>query len=170
VQSGVRSGLGKVLVEHRDGVSCSPSPKFRYTGWYAGLYFGGGVAYPEPTIADVHTVSDDAGLFVLEEGVGNARYLLVAVDSQQDRAVYVGPAYSYYEFTSPVRLTDQQWEGMIPTKPPARFTAGFAAPPSKRSMSYPAKAPAPTLSPPPVLPSPASAPAAGDGSNENLVD
>jgi hypothetical protein len=72
-----------------------------------------------------------------------ARYLLVAIDSQQDRAVYVGPAYSYYEFTSPMRLTDEEWEQKISTTAPASFTAGFALPPARRTMVYPSKAPPP---------------------------
>jgi len=80
---------------------------------------------------------------VLEEGVGNARYLVIAIESQQSRAVYVGPAYSYYEFTSPTRLTDQEWAQMIGKLPPPPFTAGFVIPPTKRSMIYPSKPPVP---------------------------
>ena len=144
--------LKDVVVEHRSGGGCSSFPRFRYTGWYADLYYNGAVAEPEPTVADVHT----AGNVFLEEGVGNTRYLLVAVDSQQDRAVYIGPAYSYYEFTSRVRLTDEEWERMIPTTPPASFSAGFALPAASRSMIYPPKAPAPAPSPQPVLPPPPS--------------
>ena len=137
--------LKDVVVEHQVGGGCSSFPRFRYTGWYADLYYNGDVAESEPTVADVHT--DPDGGIVLEEGVGNARYLLVAVDSQQDRAVYVGPAYSYYEFTSRVRMTDEEWERAIPTTSPASFSTGFALPPAKRVMVYPPKAPAPSPQP-----------------------
>jgi Protein of unknown function (DUF3160) len=36
----------------------------------------------------------------LEVGVGDVDVLIVAVDNGRDRAAYVGPVYSYYEFAS----------------------------------------------------------------------
>jgi len=69
-----------------------------------------------------------------------------------DRAVYVGPGYSYYEFTSPLRLTTRKWTKAIPTTPPASFTSSFALPAVRRSMIYPPKAPPPAPPPPAVSP------------------
>ena len=76
---------------------------------------------------------------VLEQGVGNCNFLVVAIDNEDDRMVYVGPAYSYYEFRQPVgnRLTDDQWKQMLATeKEPARpaWTNDFQAPKVKRSL------------------------------------
>jgi hypothetical protein len=90
----------------------------------------------KPVVADVHTASGG----VLEEGVGDVNFVVVAVDNEKDRAVYVGPAYSYYEFTSNVsnRLTDEQWmariaEEQLPPKP--AWTAAFRGKPAKRQLS-----------------------------------
>ena len=73
--------------------------------------------------------------------------LVIAIDNQQNHAVYVGPAYSYYEFTSRTRLTDEEWSTKMATTPPPGFTAGFVIPPTKRSMVYPPKAPNPDEQP-----------------------
>jgi Protein of unknown function (DUF3160) len=100
----------------------------------------------------VHTDAE-SGMF-LEEGVGDARYLVIAIDSQQDHAVYVGPAYSYYEFTSPTRLTDAEWDQQRASARLPGFTVGFAAPAVPRAMSYPPKPlppPAPAEPPAPTL-------------------
>jgi hypothetical protein len=141
--------LKDVIVEHEANRGCGGIgiPKY-YTGWYTKLYYGGGALERDPTVADVHT-DPDSGLF-LEEGVGDARFLVIAIDNQQNHAVYVGPAYSYYEFTSPTRLTDEEWERQIATTPPPGFTAGFVIPPTKRSMAYPAPPPLPTPPLPPT--------------------
>ncbi len=49
---------------------------------------------------------------------------MAAIDNHGDRAIYVGPTFSYYEFKHPAadRLTDPQWEGMLssPDTVPAR--------------------------------------------------
>ncbi len=88
---------------------CGP-PRVIYTGWYPKLLYQGSPADWVPTIADVHT---DPNSGVLEEGTGDVDFLVVAVDNQGDRAVYVGPVYSYYEFTSRQRLTDEDWRQRI---------------------------------------------------------
>jgi hypothetical protein len=84
-----------------------------YNGWYPNLFYEHYPEHPKPTVADVHT-SIEAGK-VLEEGVGDANLLVVAIDNGNDRAVYVGPAYSYYEFTAPLndRFTDDAWRTLI---------------------------------------------------------
>lgn len=120
----------KQVMEVSYGCGGPPS----YYGWYPSLFYGGEPVKREPTVADVHT--DPNSGTMLEAAVGDARYLVIAVDSQQHRAAYVGPVYSYYEFHSRLRLTDKEWvQRIASTKPPA-FTEGFVTPAVKRSMRY----------------------------------
>ncbi len=91
----------------------------------------------DPTVVDVHTDPDLQS--VLEQGVGNCNFLIVAIDSQDEPLIYVGPVYSYYEFRQPAsdRLTDQQWKQMLVTEnAPARpsWTDSFQAPKLKRNL------------------------------------
>ncbi len=109
----------------------------RYDGWYAKLIYGGEPEGWLPTIADVHT--DPQSGNVLEVGVGDVEFMVVAIDNQADRAAYVGPVYSYYELTHPAsdRLTDQQWEELLQLdSPPPRpaFSKVFRAPRVARSL------------------------------------
>lgn len=108
-----------------------------YTGWYCQLFYGGGHSSAEwdPIIVDVHT--DPNAKQVLEVGVGNCNFLVVAIDNEDDRMIYVGPAYTYYEFHQPAtkRLTDQEWQMMffnetVPQRPD--WTDVFQAPKLKR--------------------------------------
>jgi hypothetical protein len=138
--------LKAVIVENFIG-GCRPRTYF--TGWYPKLFYGGNAEYREPTVADVHT-DVESGMF-LEEGVGDARYLVIAIDNQRDHAVYVGPAYSYYEFSSATRLTDAEWDQRRANTPSPSFTAGFATPAVHRSMSYPPKPEPPAEPPGPTL-------------------
>jgi hypothetical protein len=110
-----------------------------YNGWYSKLFYGGGVRCAEwdPTVVDVHT--DPNSGQVLEEGVGNCNFLVVAVDNDDARMIYVGPAYSYYEFQQEAgnRLTDGQWQqtlmkGEEPPRPD--WTKEFQAPKLKRNL------------------------------------
>jgi hypothetical protein len=53
-----------------------------------------------------------------------------AIDNAGDRAAYVGPVYSYYEFPSRERLTDEEWQqqiqaGTLPERP--AWTRSFQA-------------------------------------------
>jgi hypothetical protein len=119
----------------REGM-CGGPP---YSGWYSDLFYGGPNHCNEwyPTVADIHT--DPNSQSVLEQGVGSCNFLVVAVDSEHDRTIYVGPAYSYYEFNQPVnsRLTDQLWSQMlIEGKQPARpsWVEDFQGPKFKRSF------------------------------------
>jgi hypothetical protein len=111
-----------------------------YSGWYCQLFYPGPFhsAKLERTIVDVHTDSNTKN--VLEIGVGNCNFLVVAVDNEQDRMIYVGPAYSYYEFHHPAsdRLTDEKWEQMldINSAPPRpAWTEVFQAPTLKRELA-----------------------------------
>lgn len=109
----------KKTIDIRGGGSGPP----RYDGWYTTMFFGGGYRSAEwdPVVADVHT-DPNAGT-VLEVGVGSPNFLVIAVDNEDDRMVYVGPSASYYEFTQPAgqRLTDEAWQLLLQTKKePAR--------------------------------------------------
>jgi hypothetical protein len=102
----------KTAIDSRTNVCGSPPS---YTGWYCQLFYGGGTRSGEwdPTVIDVHTDPDSQS--VLEEGVGNCNFLVVAIDNDADRSIYVGPAYTYYEFRHPAkaRLTDNEWQQML---------------------------------------------------------
>lgn len=87
----------------------------RYDGWYPELFYSGGTSASEwaPEVADVHT--DPASGRVLQVATGDADFLVMAVDNEGDRRLYVGPVYSYYEFHWPVidRLTDLAWQEIL---------------------------------------------------------
>lgn len=101
----------------------------RFNGWYCDLFYyrgweqgtarwnhssGGALAYKwKPEIADVYTYPDEQ--IALEVGTGDVGYIIIAVDSQEHRNIYVGPTYSYYEFWQPVedRLSDEGWQTIL---------------------------------------------------------
>jgi hypothetical protein len=93
-----------------------------YSGWYCQLFYGGSdrAAAWSPSIADVHT-APKLGM-VLEVGKANCELLVIAIDNQDDRMVYVGPVYTYCEFSQPAsdRLTDEQWRERLRYQPPPR--------------------------------------------------
>jgi hypothetical protein len=126
------SGFLKKTIDARGG-GCGPPT---YDGWYARLYFGGGPEEWKPTVSDVHT--DPTAGTVLQEGVGDANFFVAAIDNQSSRATYVGPVYSYYEFTRPAsdRMTDEAWKKLIEKRTlperPAWWKAAFPAPPKER--------------------------------------
>ena len=95
-----------------------------YGGWYPELTY----RLPDDkekwqaTIADVHT--DPNSGKVLEVGVGHVNYCVAQLDICGTPTIFVGPAYSYYEFEHPAndRLTDARWQSWIrrskqPTRP-----------------------------------------------------
>jgi len=131
----------KQTLDQRGGGSGGP----HYTGWYPRLFYGVNPATWAPVVADVHTNPDDGN--VLEEGTGDVEFLVAAIDNGAQRAAYVGPTYSYYEFTSPAseRLTDPEWQARIESgklpDPPA-FTRDFQAPPVARVLDARVRAPA----------------------------
>jgi len=82
----------------------------------------------------VHT--SDGG--VLEAAVGDVNFLVTAIDNRGDRAAYVGPVYSYYEFVSPKRLTDEEWRAQIRDEhlpPRPDWVRAFQARPVQRAMT-----------------------------------
>lgn len=108
-----------------------------YDGWYGELLYGDAAksCQWDPTIVDVHT--DPTTKRTLEVGVGDVNFCVMAIDNQEDRMVYVGPVYSYFEFLHPAedRLTDQRWQqmiahGSVPERP--LWTSVFQAPAHER--------------------------------------
>jgi Protein of unknown function (DUF3160) len=129
------SGFLKKTID-ASGMGCGPP---RYDGWYVRLFYGGGAEVWKPTVTDVHT--DPTSSTVLQAGVGDANFMLLAVDNQKDRAVYVGPVYSYYEFVRGAsdRMTDEQWSaaiaaGTLPARP-AWWTSAFPAKSALRTLT-----------------------------------
>ena len=125
----------KQTIDIRGGGSGPP----RYDGWYPQLFFGGGAdaAKWSPEVADVHT--DPASGQVLQVGTGDADFMVVAIDNDGDRSVYVGPVYSYYELEHPAadRLTDEAWERRLggdaaPARPD--WVTPVVGPEEKRSL------------------------------------
>jgi hypothetical protein len=91
-----------------------------FNGWYAKLFFDpAGALRPKPTITDVHTQPADEGGAtvgnVLHVGTGNARAMVVTVDTCNGPRAYVGLASSYYQTitTNYERLTDEAWQVML---------------------------------------------------------
>jgi hypothetical protein len=130
----------------------------RWDGWYPKLFYkpiepvpswadresqeaaSQPVAHLVPTVADVATDPSDGA--VLEAAVGAAKLLVVAVEDSSkpsEITLYVGPVFSYYEFTRPSerRMTDEEWETEVfadrgpERKDPPRpsFVSAFQAPP-----------------------------------------
>ncbi len=95
-------------------VAFSPRGTREYGGWYCDLFYPReGLEDFRPTVADVHT--NPRGSEVLEVGTGPVRLALVAVDNGEDRAVYVAPVSTYYEFRQAVdhRLSDEEFKSML---------------------------------------------------------
>jgi hypothetical protein len=69
-------------------------------------------------VADVYAYNAD----VLEEAVGAVDALYTVVDINGTTVVAVGPVFSYYEFKSGTRLTDEEWQAKLNTSPPPRPT------------------------------------------------
>jgi hypothetical protein len=118
------------------GGGCGPTV---YSGWYSDLFLGGAqrCSFWEPTIVDLHTNPNGDVPETLEAGVGDCNFLVVAIDNEGDRMIYVGPTYSYYEFLQPAedRLTDEAWgkrleAGEAPPRP--AWTAAFQGAKLKR--------------------------------------
>ncbi|MEM9659516.1 MAG: DUF3160 domain-containing protein, partial [Planctomycetota bacterium] len=128
-------------IDQRGSVSVGSGSRPRYDGWYCDLYYDRFLPTKsamrwDPTSAGVHTNPESST--VLEGGVGNVNFCVIAIDSEQDRMAYVGPVYAYCEFrhSAEDRLTDQQWQERIakhqlPERP--EWTRTFQGPPLKRA-------------------------------------
>ena len=69
-------------------------------------------------VADVYAYNGD----VLEEAVGAADALYTVVEINGTTVVAVGPVFSYYEFPSRTRLTDEEWQARLVKGAPPRPT------------------------------------------------
>ncbi|MCY2991129.1 MAG: DUF3160 domain-containing protein [Planctomycetota bacterium] len=115
-----------------------------YTGWYCDLFYpnpANNIDRFVPTVADVHTDTNNGGR-VLEVGVGHATLGVIAIDNGADVMAYVGPLYTYYEFTQPVgdRLTDEQFSAMIfsdRTPPRPAWVSSVQPAPAQRAPQVP---------------------------------
>jgi hypothetical protein len=130
----------KKTIDIRGGGSGPP----RYDGWYARLFFNTAPDAWDPTVADVHTSPGPLVRGVLEEGVGNAQFLMIAIDNGSDHATYIGPVYSYYEFVvdPSKRFTDEEWTHVLETGATVarpKWTSAFIAPSKLRAMGRPAQ-------------------------------
>ncbi|PJJ58913.1 DUF3160 domain-containing protein [Hymenobacter chitinivorans] len=77
-------------------------------------------------VADVYSFNQT----VLEEAVGAVDALYVVVDIEGAPVLARGGVFSYYEFTSPARLTDEEWQAQLARQAPARpqWLRGFIVP------------------------------------------
>ncbi len=77
---------------------------------------------PQALVADVLTVEfPDKPREILHVGVGDVDELWVVVPRAGKQVLMRGGAFSYYEFTRPTRLTDQDFEGELRSAtPPSR--------------------------------------------------
>ncbi|MDC0935009.1 DUF3160 domain-containing protein [Pirellulales bacterium] len=127
----------EATVDRRGTVVHGSGTKPRYDGWYCDLiYNDADPTAASPTVADVHTNPTDHK--VLQVGIGNVNFAVIAVDSGEDVGAFIGPVYSFYEFTrqAEARLDDQTWEGwisqdLLPPRP--EWTSTFVATPFRRS-------------------------------------
>jgi len=127
----------KGTITAASGGYCTIPP--RCDGWYADLFYNhDDVMKRGPTVADVHT--DPNRGRVLEVAVGDVHFGVIAVDNGPDRAVYVGPIYSYFEFLQEARsrLTDVEWvarldEGRAAGRP--AWTQAFQSPARPRPLA-----------------------------------
>ena len=127
----------KKTIDMRGGGSGPPT----YSGWYPELVYGAGPAEWKPTVADVHT--DPKSGQVMEVGVGDAQFIVVAVDESCGNSVYVGPVYSYYEFSVPAsrRMTDPEWQARITSGKTPKRPAWMRAIATKAKKRHLARAP-----------------------------
>jgi hypothetical protein len=106
-----------VTIEQPKPAECESHPDRCGTG----IHIAGDDPYKTTIVADVHTDVNTES--VLEEGSGFLDWLIVARQLPDGTVgVSVGPVFSYYEFAHPMadRLTDEKWNGLLASDPPAR--------------------------------------------------
>ena len=97
-----------------------------------------------PLIADVHTAYYMGAHNVLEEGVGWANEIYVAVEEGGSYRLMRGAVFTYYEFRQPAsnRLTDEKWQDIlisgknIPLSPEWTSIFSSAFPAARPADSY----------------------------------
>lgn len=110
-----------VSIEHICGGGVSAN------GWYPQLIVLGTPTEYKPTIADIFTDPQDQQ--VLEIGTGNVFPTVVTVETCMGPRAFVGLSLGYYETTTQnlTRLTDAQWQTMLPTAQPPSWMAQVMA-------------------------------------------
>ncbi|MFN8492121.1 MAG: DUF3160 domain-containing protein [Caldilineaceae bacterium] len=162
--------LKSIMVQQKgaDFAGCG-GPRFedQWDGWYANLFYG---KDENPAIiADVHTnpTNDPTSKLypprVLHVASGPVAPLFFIVDTDEGPALYVGPAFSYFEVVTtgsetepPARLTDEEWRQRLqdnpyPTAPLWTSSFRLPAPQPPQSLALPANIDAPE----PIVPQPA---------------
>lgn len=94
-----------------------------YNGWYANLYYrdqdfdqNKGLLQNDFLVADIHTVPTYCGGgtlgAVMHVGTGPVNLGVFVVESNGEKVAYVGPNYSFYQYTTLnfKRLTDEEWK------------------------------------------------------------
>ena len=132
------------LDAYYDGGGCgSPTHEEVWDGWYANLFYQ---RDDNPAlIADVHTnpTKDPSSTLypprVLHAATGPAAAEFLIVDTDEGPAIYIGPAFTYFEIitegdedTLPDRLNDEEWRAKLATEsyPDApSWTQSFRLPP-----------------------------------------
>ncbi len=112
-----------------------PQTPGKWTGWYPKLF-----PWDDTTpavVADIHTNAAELlpPVGVLHVATGRVVANIFIANTDEGMAVYVGPAFTYYEFVEegfpPKRLNDEEWQQRLATvprpKPPA-WTANFRLP------------------------------------------
>jgi hypothetical protein len=137
--------LKSIMVQQKgaDFAGCAgPIFEDQWNGWYSNLFYR--KDENPAVIADVHTNPNNdpnSGLYpprVLHAATGPVAPMFLIVDTDEGAALYVGPAFSYFEVvstgsgdTAPTRLTDAEWRKRLEGKsyPPAPpWTASFRLP------------------------------------------
>ncbi len=111
-----------------DGGCAGPEVEEQWDGWYAHLFYK---KDDNPAlIADVHTnatTDPSSSLYpprVLHAATGPVAATLLVVDTDEGMALYVGPAFTYFEVVTagnnanpPKRLTNDQWRQRLQSNP-----------------------------------------------------
>lgn len=71
-------------------------------------------------IADIHSATTEQGNVYLEVGVGSAAEIYAVVPMGGKLYLARGAVFDYFEFTNQKRLTDEEWQKMIPDQLPER--------------------------------------------------
>jgi len=105
----------KTVTRVRHGGSGPPT----YDGWFCELFYkrGKDAVVSEYLVADVHTNPPDDFQpgSVLHQGVGKVNMMIISINSGPDRAVYVGPVFSHFEFSTKgvKRVSDAEWSKQV---------------------------------------------------------
>ena len=105
-----------------------------YEGWYADLHYGQteNMIGNDATIADVHTDANDpdsgtpSSPQILHVGTGYANLMVFTTQTCEGPKAYVGPAFSYYEYSVPnsmERLNDDDWKKLLKSDSPPKTPA-----------------------------------------------